>query len=376
MKSLKNWYSPEQLEQAIFIADSAFVTKDNLKAAQGKKNQHDFRFVSRLPENFKVAETLKEKALEKDEWEEIGTFVERKGAASYRLYPTKAKLYGLPYRFLVVQSDHMDGRKEKSIQSKLEKEQQRWRKDQEQLERQDFACETDAEAALSLFLQKHRKGAHTFEGTVVREERLGKRQKRGRPKKGEAPPPPVTVYRVQLELQPPSEEDVKKLRQKAAMFILITNVEGDEASDVEVLKAYKGQQTVENRFRFLKSPYFVGRIFLEKPHRVEAFAYVMMMSVMVYSLLEYLIRKNMEDEHEPLDLMVGGGRKSFRPTGEAVLELLDTVDIVHMEFGGQLRRLLPKNHQPQLERILSLLGMDIRVYTQPGSAKVVEINSQ
>ncbi len=58
-----------------------------------------------------------------------------------------------------------------------------------------------------------------------------------------------------------------------------------------MLKAYKGQQTVENRFRFLKNLFFFGRVFLSKPHRVEAFACVMKISVMVYSLFEYLIRK-------------------------------------------------------------------------------------
>ncbi|GGB52638.1 hypothetical protein F3157_11200 [Virgibacillus dakarensis] len=57
-----------------------------------------------------------------------------------------------------------------------------------------------------------------------------------------------------------------------------------------MLKAYKEQQTVENRFRFLKNPYFIGRDFLEKPKREEAFAYVMMLSVMVYSVFECLIR--------------------------------------------------------------------------------------
>lgn len=75
------------------------------------------------------------------------------------------------------------------------------------------------------------------------------------------------------------------------MFILITNAGKGDASDVEWLKAYTDQQTVENRFRFLKSSYFVGRVFLEKPQRVKVFTYFtyMIISVMVYSLLEYLI---------------------------------------------------------------------------------------
>nr|WP_160141552.1 hypothetical protein [Salicibibacter halophilus] len=47
-----------------------------------------------------------------------------------------------------------------------------------------------------------------------------------------------------------------------------------------------------------------------------------------------------------------------------------------MEIDGQLRRLFPDNHEPQLDRILSLLGMDRSVYTTPFSSKAVEINSQ
>ncbi|QDI90140.1 IS1634 family transposase [Salicibibacter halophilus] len=305
MKALRQWYEPDQLAQAIFIADSALVTEDNLKMVQGKGDQPDFQFLSRLPENFKVAKTLKEKALKDDEneWEDIGHFVNRKGAASYHTYPAKEKLHGNPYRFLVVQSDQMDGRKKKKIDNQLKNEKQSCRKEQKELESRDFACEADAEAALADFLKHHHKGYHTFEGTVVREEVPGKREKRGRPKKGEPPPPPVTVYRAQLELQSPSEETLEQLRKEASIFILVTNAGNDTASDVDLLKGYKGQQTVENRFRFLKDPFFVRRLFLEKPRRVEAFAYVMMMSMMIYSLFEYLIRTSMETDDEPLNLM-------------------------------------------------------------------------
>lgn len=90
---------------------------------------------------------------------------------------------------------------------------------------------------------------------MVRDEIPGKRQKRGRPKKGEAPLPPVTVYRVRLTLHPPSDQELATLRKQGSIFILVTNVAKDDQPNVELLKAYKGQQTVENRFRFLKNPF-------------------------------------------------------------------------------------------------------------------------
>ncbi|MDQ0341121.1 hypothetical protein J2S00_003965, partial [Caldalkalibacillus uzonensis] len=63
---------------------------------------------------------------------------------------------------------------------------------------------------------------------------------------------------------------------------------------------------------------------------------------------------------------------SFRPTGEAVLEILDTVQIVQMEQNGQTIRLLPENLRSQIERILTLLGMSPAIYTQLKGGNGVE----
>lgn len=370
MDSITKWFSPEQLKNSIFIADSAFVTKENLKTTK-RKGEPDLCFLSRLPENFKLAKTLKEKAWERNKWEVVGTVADGNKAAIYQISPAKAELYGETYRFITVHSNKLDARKQKSINSKLKKEKETWEKDKEKLEKKDFSCESDAQKGLVQFLKDHR-GSHLVEGVTVPEVRAGKRKKRGRPKVGEEIPPSVTIYTVKLDIYPPSEEKLEYLRQQASTFILITNkMEKQELSDIEMLKAYKEQQTVENRFRFLKNPYFVGRIFLEKPERVEAFAYVMMLSVMVYSVFEYLIRKNMEHEDEPLDL-IGGSRKSFRPTGESVLEILDTVDTIHIEQDGKMNRILPENHKLRIKRILDLLDMDYAIYTELKDTKAVE----
>jgi transposase len=370
LRALTDWFSPEVLEKAIFIADSAFVTKDNLKELK-REDQSDLLFLSRLPDNFNLSGKLKEKAWKQNKWEEIGTLADGKDAAIYKISSAEASLDGETYRFVIVHSNKLDGRKQKSITSKIEKEQEKWEKDKEKLEKKDFSCESDAKLALSEFLKEH-SGAHTIEGDVAKETRAGKRKNRGRPKKGEEAPPSVTVYTVKLTIQPPSEEKLKQLREEASTFILISNVmDKKEMPDVELLKAYKEQQTVENRFRFLKNPYFVGRVFLEKPERVEAFAYVMMLSMMVYSIFEYLIRKSMEKEDEPLKLM-GGSRSSFRPTGESILEILETVEIVHFKQEGNIIRALPDNAKSKVKRILDLLGLDESVFTQPNSKNAVE----
>ncbi|GIN99017.1 ATPase AAA [Siminovitchia terrae] len=82
LREVKEWFSPETLENAIFIADSAFVTKDNLKEIKCE-NAPDLLFLSRFPENFNLAATLKEKAWKKDEWEEVGKLIKILGENIY-----------------------------------------------------------------------------------------------------------------------------------------------------------------------------------------------------------------------------------------------------------------------------------------------------
>jgi transposase len=71
---------------------------------------------------------------------------------------------------------------------------------------------------------------------------------------------------------------------------------------------------VEQRFRFLKSPYFVG----PRPKRVQAFSWVMLLVLLVYSYLQQALRVAMKKEEEPL--ILPGKRKSHQPTGVAILE--------------------------------------------------------
>lgn len=80
------------------------------------------------------------------------------------------------------------------------------------------------------------------------------------------------IFRNHVVVHEPSPEALEEARRVASMFVLITNVRDEQSmSNVEVLRAYKEQHEVEYRFRFLKSPYFVGPIFLQNNDRVEAF---------------------------------------------------------------------------------------------------------
>ncbi|AEB69733.1 MAG: hypothetical protein METHSR3v1_590009 [Methanothrix sp.] len=54
-----------------------------------------------------------------------------------------------------------------------------------------------------------------------------------------------------------------------------------------MLRYYKGQQTVERGFRFLKDKCFhVSEVYLKKEGRIEALCMIMALSLLIYSFAE------------------------------------------------------------------------------------------
>ena len=68
---------------------------------------------------------------------------------------------------------------------------------------------------------------------------------------------------------------------------------------------YKTQSNVEKRFQQFKNPNFVNSLFLDKPERVEALAYLILLTIMMLSVMEQVVRKGLKEESETV---VGTGK--------------------------------------------------------------------
>ncbi|MCL6445395.1 MAG: IS1634 family transposase [Alicyclobacillus sp.] len=342
----------------VYIADSAAITEGNLSSFAGTKTQ----FISRLPSTFSLCEKLKRAAWEKENaWQDVGRLAEAKNGATYKIQAFHRELYGRMYRFVVVRSNSLDTRKEHKLEDVLPRERNELEKAAGVQFKTLYSCEQDAAAAAEAFSHAHRNKLHqvctTLEAVQIRE----KRTKRGRPRKDEPTPPLTTQYRVRVEIQPPSEETLQAWREREATFVLITNIRDEQRLTNEaVLKLYKEQGEVEGRFRYLKSPYHVWPIYLHRVDRVKAFSYVMLLSLLLYSAFEFIIRENMSQEEEPL--ILPGKRKSFRPTGISVLEMFDGMITARVKIDGEWRYVKSTPPDPQIERVLKLLDMDLSIY--------------
>ena len=82
------------------------------------------------------------------------------------------------------------------------------------------------------------------------------------------------------------EEACRKAEELEGKYLLATSK--PEWTGDEVISAYKSQHVVEWRFRHLKSRLKVSPLFLEKDERIVGLVFMTIVSLMVYSLLEFL----------------------------------------------------------------------------------------
>jgi transposase len=101
------------------VADSALVTKECLLGLTREK----IDFISLMPGTFALERQLKDEAWTKDDWIDLGSLTEDPSAkkpARYRCFPTRGTVEGQVFDFLVVHSDHLDERKRKTLDRRIE----------------------------------------------------------------------------------------------------------------------------------------------------------------------------------------------------------------------------------------------------------------
>jgi transposase len=83
---------------------------------------------------------------------------------------------------------------------------------------------------------------------------------------------------------------------EAGCFVLLTNLldqQADWPAD-ELLSLYKSQIGIEKNFSFLKDPAIVNSIFLKKAERIEVLGLVLLISLLIWRLMERSLRQYVE----------------------------------------------------------------------------------
>jgi transposase len=348
-------------EDFLYIADSKVVTNPNLKLLA------DNPFVSRLPASFKAHNEVIDLALAKNDWDEIGTLnrtpqSKNRPAAHYRISEQPIELYGRSYRAIVVHSTSKDKRRLKRIERELKEAKQEVQKACATLSKQRWQCRADAEAALSKIQQDYRGELWEVDGQVEEVHKYSK----GRPPLNVPRPVKSLSYRIELACTENAPR-IAEYKERAGCFVLLTNTPrpGGEScarktySGRECLEAYKEQHGVERNFSFLKEPLIVNDVFLKKPERIDALGLILLLSLLVWSLMERTMRVN-QSEHK-LDLKDLDNKPTVRPTSFIMMHQFHGILVIRREN----ERCLARRLGPTQAQYLMALGLKATIFTQP-----------
>ena len=169
-------------------------------------------------------------------------------------------------------------------------------------------------------------------------------------------------YFLQIEIQV-DEEKIKKNFEEACTFILCSNDLTLKAEDL--LREYKTQIGVEKKFQQLKSPHFVNSLYLDTPERIEALTYLILISMMILSVAEYVVRREMKAEGA---IIIGpGGTKMKQPSLVAILGVSNTgLGVKVISFEGKKYRSLARPLTESHKKLLTYLGISESVFCWNG----------
>lgn len=196
---------------------------------------------------------------------------------------------------------------------------------------------------------------HTIDFQIIQEEK----RVRGRPKKNQPEDEKQHIYRLLLSITLDEEANAQKLKQQATLALASNDL---AISAEQILVEYKTQSSVEKKFQQLKSPHFVNSLYLKKPERIESLVYLILIAMMALSVVERVVRREMESENA---IVIGPGAvKMKRPTLRAIVDIFGYAPVNRYVYQGQVSRALLEPLNDSQWKILRYLGIPPGIFTE------------
>ncbi|HEX9413122.1 MAG TPA: IS1634 family transposase [Ktedonobacterales bacterium] len=295
----------------VYVADSGLYSETNMRAL----NEAEVQWVSRVPETVGLAQAMvREDPLAG--WQH---------SADNQL-SWWGRTLALPQgqeRWLVVRSREGEQRARTTLARHAARERAKCEKRWWHLSHRSFACAADAHAAR----EQERRQLPSWLRAQATVGVVPKYGRRGRPRRNA--PPVDQEWHVQAELQLDAEALEQEARRKAA-FLVATNVlEEAPLPDLALIQTYKAQSAVERGFAFLKDPLFLASsVFVKKPARLMALAFIMVLCLLVYRLAERRVRQRLAATQETVPDQLR--RPTSRPTMRWLFQCFEGIDLHHL----------------------------------------------
>jgi transposase len=250
----------------------------------------------------------------------------------------------------VVRTQEGEERARATLHRQAERDQTTWEKRLWHLGNQTFACQPDAAAALAKTCQRLPPwfvvaSSVTSHSTYPT---------RGRPRK-DASASAQLAWQIQATLtRDPTALEREALRRAA--YIIGTNLLDIEAwPDEAVIGCYREQSVVERGFAFLKDPLFLASsVFVKRPERIMALAFVMTLCLLVYKLAEVRVRQRLAETGQTVPDQVR--KPTARPTLRWLFQCFEGIDLLHIRQPDGSRTTQTLRLEKLHRLVLQLLG--------------------
>ena len=338
MTTFKNSPSPRYV-----VADCKLYHKDNAE------NLKALPFITRIPNTLKVVSQVITQALAIDTWHDVDEQMRYQCLAFCH--------FGIEQRWLVVHSEAAAWRAESSIRKAQQREYEAIEKQLFHLQASRFDTPAAAHAALAP-VAKTWKYHQVDSSELIEHKRYANK---GRPRADT--PCQAIAWQIQARVRPDTER-IGYAKQLGACYVLGTNIEAAQLSDVDVIGGYKGQAKAEGGFRFLKDPlFFVSSLFVKKPCRIQGLLMVMTLALLVYSVAQRRLRHALARQNATIPNQIN--QPTSRPTLRWVFQMLEGIERVRMMVDGKVRELITGLNEVRMA-ILRLFGEQVcLVYQVP-----------
>lgn len=338
----------------VYVADSALVTEDNLDLLADEEK--GCRFITRLPRTYNECGRVVSRAVQNNAWHDIGIISTQRSTGKrkpsyYHGFETEVDLYGRRYRTLVVHSDALDKKGVKKFERDIERDRDDLTKMTQEQEKIGYACQADAHSALQ---RLHRGKFHFLSGKVYEVPHYPK----GRPKAQTVRTPSKIDYRLALSIDV-DEIAISRSKREAGCFVLLTNIPQNSMSSYDILSTYKAQDMVERNFGFLKDQAIVNSLFLKTPARIEVLGLILVLSLMVWRLMERTMRLSLKSSGSTV---AGWDKKpTSSPTSLMITSFFKSMVVIRTHD----RRFLANGLSAMQGEYLKILSVSNTVFTDP-----------
>jgi transposase len=323
--------------RSYYVADSAFFNEASIKMFG-----YSILWITHVPATVKEVKQLLKQDLKMKPCSDI----------RYSIFETIINYGGIDQKWVVVDSKERKASKEKTFDRNVEKLFCKAQKEVTSLGKVIFVCEADARRAADRWLIKN----PYFVFKTLSIGTISKRAngKRGRPKNGEVM---ETGYFIKAEVER-NEEAIAKDRAKLGRFVLASNdihLDGEE-----MLDNYKGQNVIERGFRFLKDKSFrIAEVYLKKESRIDALSMIMVLSLLIYSIAEWMIRLRLKESNETVLNQLT--KPTQRPTLKWIFMKFRNINEVVVDLGESIHRQVSRINYEQM-KIIKLFGPSCEKY--------------